>query len=691
MPGSSGARIHRRSGRAGRQGQHRGRDAVTPCPPTTTEKITDRAQRGNHLERPSEGAGRRRCVHLARRPVARADRDRQPRRSRRREVRGRGDDQPDHLRGGDLRRRALRRAGRTLVAEGADVDRVVFELTTDDVRNACDILAPVAARTADDGRVSIEVEPTLANDTDGDHRLREGAVGRCRPSQRADQDPRHPRGAAGDHRRDRRGHQRQRDPDLLDRALPDGHGRLPLRSRAGPGQRHRPLDDPRRWRRSSSRGSTPRSTSASTRSAPTRPSRCAARPRWRTLASPTRLEEVVASDRWQALAAAGANPQRPLWASTGVKNPDYPDTLYVTDLVVADTVNTMPEKTLLAFADHGEVSGDQVTGRAGRRRRSSTSSARSGSTSTTSSEVSRPRASTSSRSHGSSCWRPSRARWADRGPDDDPGVGAADRPGGRGHTRPAHACSTRTPAGSPAHLRRGRPPCRPLQEPRRRRGLGALVELAREVGLEERRDADVRGRAHQRHRGPRGAPHRAARTRRHQLEVDGAGHRRRRPRRARAGLRLRRAGAVGAVDRRHRPADPHGGQHRDRRFRPGAGDGLRGAQAHRQDGIECRFISNIDPTDAAEKLSELDPATTLFIVASKTFGTLETLTNARLCRSWLLDGLGDRRCRREALRRRLHRPRQGRGVRHRPGQRVRLLGLGRWPLLGRLRHRHSRS
>ena len=75
-------------------------------------------------------------------------------------------------------------------------------------------------------------------------------------------------------------------------------------------------------------------------------------------------EEVVASQRWQELAAAGARPQRPLWASTGVKNPDYPDTLYVTDLVVAGTVNTMPEKTLEAFADHGEVRGDEVTGRA---------------------------------------------------------------------------------------------------------------------------------------------------------------------------------------------------------------------------------------------------------------------------------------------------------------------------------------
>ena len=60
-----------------------------------------------------------------------------------------------------------------------------------------------------------------------------------------------------------------------------------------------------------------------------------------------------------------------------------------------------------------------------------------------------------------------------------------------------------------------------------------------------------------------------------------------------------------------------------------------------QDGLECRFISNIDPTDCATKLSGLDPASTLFIVSSKTFGTLETLTNARLCRAWLLDGLHD--------------------------------------------------
>ncbi|GAA4322605.1 glucose-6-phosphate isomerase [Klenkia terrae] len=62
-------------------------------------------------------------------------------------------------------------------------------------------------------------------------------------------------------------------------------------------------------------------------------------------------------------------------------------------------------------------------------------------------------------------------------------------------------------------------------------------------------------------------------------------------------------------------------------------------QAYVQDGLTCRFVSNIDPTDLAETTKDLDPATTLFIVASKTFGTLETLTNARLARQWLWDGL----------------------------------------------------
>jgi len=67
------------------------------------------------------------------------------------------------------------------------------------------------------------------------------------------------------------------------------------------------------------------------------------------------FDEVFGSERFAALKAKGANPQRPLWASTGTKDPSYPDTLYVSELVASNIVNTMPEKTLNAFADHGEV------------------------------------------------------------------------------------------------------------------------------------------------------------------------------------------------------------------------------------------------------------------------------------------------------------------------------------------------
>ncbi|MEV7983114.1 transaldolase [Streptomyces sp. NPDC086519] len=73
-------------------------------------------------------------------------------------------------------------------------------------------------------------------------------------------------------------------------------------------------------------------------------------------------EGVFTGERWAALAAAGANRQRPLWASTGVKDPAYKDTLYVDELVAPGTVNTMPEATLNATADHGDIHGDTVTG-----------------------------------------------------------------------------------------------------------------------------------------------------------------------------------------------------------------------------------------------------------------------------------------------------------------------------------------
>jgi transaldolase len=75
-----------------------------------------------------------------------------------------------------------------------------------------------------------------------------------------------------------------------------------------------------------------------------------------------RYEQVFSSPRWQALADAGAHPQRPLWASTSTKNPAFRDTIYVEELVAPGVVNTMPEPTIHAFADHGEVRGDTITG-----------------------------------------------------------------------------------------------------------------------------------------------------------------------------------------------------------------------------------------------------------------------------------------------------------------------------------------
>lgn len=74
------------------------------------------------------------------------------------------------------------------------------------------------------------------------------------------------------------------------------------------------------------------------------------------------FEQATASEEWQALVAAGMRPQRPLWASTGVKDPAYNDTRYVDELVAPGVVNTMPEQTLRAVADHGRIQGDTIHG-----------------------------------------------------------------------------------------------------------------------------------------------------------------------------------------------------------------------------------------------------------------------------------------------------------------------------------------
>jgi transaldolase len=253
---------------------------------------------------------------------------------------------------------------RKLVAEGADVNKVIFELTTEDVRNACDILAPLAGEESADGRVSIEVEPTLANDT-------EGTIASARALWSAV---------------DR--------PNALIKIPATKEGLPAITAAIAEGisvnvtlifSTERYLEvmdayvsgleaardnglDLKRIQSVASFFVSRVDTEIDARLDKIGTDEALAL-RGKAAVANARLayaayEEVVASDRWAVLAAEGANPQRPLWASTGVKNPDYSDTLYVTDLVVAKTVNTMPEKTMDAFADHGEVNGDQVTGRA---------------------------------------------------------------------------------------------------------------------------------------------------------------------------------------------------------------------------------------------------------------------------------------------------------------------------------------
>ena len=285
-------------------------------------------------------------------------------------VRGRGDHQPD-----DLRRRAVQGRGRTTTRSrswpplDSSVEDAIKALTTDDVRNACDLFAAIYAATSGfDGRVSIEVEPGSGHGHRRHHRPGRRPVQDRRPAQRADQDPGHQARPAGDHRDHRRGDQRQRDPDLRPRALPRRHRRLPQRSGAGRGQRPRPEPDPlgrlvlrvpgrHRGRQAARRDRLRRGQGAQEQGGhgqrPAGLRRCTRR--------------SSARERFAALEAKGANRQRPLWASTGVKDPDLPDTMYVTELVVANTVNTMPEKTMQAFADHGEVAGRQGHRHRGRR------------------------------------------------------------------------------------------------------------------------------------------------------------------------------------------------------------------------------------------------------------------------------------------------------------------------------------
>ncbi|QHT55722.1 transaldolase [Cellulomonas sp. H30R-01] len=252
---------------------------------------------------------------------------------------------------------------RELAAEGVDLDEAVFRITTDDVRAAADVLRPVYDRTAGvDGRVSIEVDPRLARDTDG---TIASAKALWSTVDRPNVFIKIPATVEGlpaitavlaegisvnvtlIFSLDR--YRAVLDAFLagLEQARENGHDLAPIASVASFFvSRVDAAIDP-----TLDELGTPE----------------AAELRGKAALANARLaygvyEEVVGGERWQSLAAAGAHPQRPLWASTGVKDKAYPDTLYVDELVVAGVVNTMPEATLRAVADHGGDAHDTVTG-----------------------------------------------------------------------------------------------------------------------------------------------------------------------------------------------------------------------------------------------------------------------------------------------------------------------------------------
>lgn len=252
----------------------------------------------------------------------------------------------------------------TLSGSGADTEAAVLALTTDDVRQACDLFTDVHTATGGrDGRVSIEVDPRLA------HHTEETVQAASLLWQTVDR------------------------PNLMVKipATPEGLPAITEAIAAGLSvnvtlifslDRYRAVaqayvDGLERAQRAGIDLATIRSVAsiflsridakvdAALEEIGTEE---AAGLRGRAAIAGARLaygvyEEIIASPRFADLAAAGAHPQRLLWASTGTKDPDYPDTMYVDELVTADVVNTMPRATLEAVADHSGATGvDQVRG-----------------------------------------------------------------------------------------------------------------------------------------------------------------------------------------------------------------------------------------------------------------------------------------------------------------------------------------
>ncbi|WP_298886344.1 transaldolase [uncultured Serinicoccus sp.] len=252
---------------------------------------------------------------------------------------------------------------RALAGDGADVDDAVFALTTDDVRNACDVLLPVYESTGGvDGRVSIEVDPGAAKDTERTVQIAQQLWSTIDRPNLFVKIPATVEGlpaitqtlASGISVNvtlifslDRYRGVMNAYLTGLEQAREQGRDLSSIHSVASffvsrvDGEIDSQLEEIGTDEALALRG---------------RAGLANARLAYQA------FEEVFATPRWQNLADDGAHLQRPLWASTGVKNPDYEDTMYVTGLVAPHTVNTMPGKTLEATVDHAELRGDTITG-----------------------------------------------------------------------------------------------------------------------------------------------------------------------------------------------------------------------------------------------------------------------------------------------------------------------------------------
>jgi transaldolase len=250
-----------------------------------------------------------------------------------------------------------------LAAQGADTDAALLAVTTDDVRTACDLLTPVHTQTAGlDGCVSIEVDPRLSRDATATAEMARRlwtTVGRDNlyikiPATRE--------GLAAITEVISQGisvnvtlifsldrYRAVMDAYLsgLERAHAAGRDLTVIRSVASFFISRVDTEVDARLDRLGNHDADALKGSAAIANA--------------RLAYQAH-QQLTATDPWQRLARLGARPQRPLWASTGVKNPAYPDTKYVAGLIAPGTVNTMPGPTLEAFADHGQVRPDTITG-----------------------------------------------------------------------------------------------------------------------------------------------------------------------------------------------------------------------------------------------------------------------------------------------------------------------------------------